>query len=211
MAGRLRVAVLVSGEGTTFEGLADAFDRREANAEIVLVLADRPGVPAIARAERRGLPAGMLPRPGVDPSGWSRSAETLLRERKVELVVLAGFLSVVPSEFLRAFPGRIINVHPSLLPRHGGPGMYGRRVHEAVLRSGDAETGATVHLVTDELDGGTVLAQARLPVPPRASADDLRAVLRPVEIRTLVDVIAKVADGTWPLPLSRSTGSSSDR
>jgi phosphoribosylglycinamide formyltransferase-1 len=115
----------------------------------------------------------------------------------VELVVLDGFLSVIPPELLARWRGRMINIHPSLLPRHGGRGMFGRRVFEEVLAAGDAETGATVHLVTEQLDGGPILEQRSLPVHPGDTPETLRERLRPVEIETLCTAI-----GAWKPPRS---------
>ncbi|HEY6238291.1 MAG TPA: formyltransferase family protein, partial [Thermoplasmata archaeon] len=123
-----------------------------------------------------------------------------LKERGVELVLLAGFLAILPPEFLRAWSGRTVNLHPALLPRYGGAGMYGRHVHEAVLRSGDSETGVTVHLATDDVDAGPILWQERTSVEPGDTPEVLRERLRPLEMRALSEVLRRFADGTWNLP-----------
>ncbi|MCI4329181.1 MAG: phosphoribosylglycinamide formyltransferase [Thermoplasmata archaeon] len=200
MTDPLRVAVLVSGEGTTLEGLANAFARGEANAAIVLVVSDRAETPALERARRLGLEVHVATRAGLDPETWSATLSTLLRNRAVDLVVLAGFRSILPSQFLAAFRGRVINIHPSLLPRHGGRGMYGARVHRAVLESQEVETGATVHLVTGEVDAGPILWQERVLVGDADTADSLRERVRPAELRSLIRVIHDFAAHSVPLP-----------
>ncbi len=196
----LPFALLASGEGTTLEGLAEQIDGGRLAARLVLVLSDRPHAPAIERARRRGLPTSVLPFRGSVPGRWSAEASALLRARGAELVVLAGFLAILPREFLADWSGRIVNVHPSLLPRHGGPGMYGRRVHEAVLAAGDRETGVSVHLVTEAVDAGPVLWQHRLDVARGDTPETLRERLHPLEVRGLAEVLTAFADGRWPLP-----------
>jgi len=120
----------------------------------------------------------------------------------VDLVVLAGFLKQVPAEVVASYRGRIINVHPALLPRHGGPGMYGTRVHEAVLAAGDAESGATVHLVTEEYDRGPVLGQARVPVLRSDNAESLAARVLELEHRLLPAAVLAAAKAGHPVPFS---------
>jgi phosphoribosylglycinamide formyltransferase 1 len=197
----LTVAIFVSGEGTTFEALAERIDSGGLPARIALVVSDRPAAPAIERARRRGVDAELRPLRDAGPGAdWALGLSRELDQRGVELVVLAGFLSVLPKEFVSRWPGRIINVHPSLLPKFGGPGMYGHRVHEAVLRSGDPETGVTVHLVTEAVDAGPILAQVRVPVRADDTPDALRARLHPVEVEALAATILRFAGGELPLP-----------
>jgi len=198
----LPIAVLVSGEGTTLEGLAELAAGGHLPVRIVLVVADRPHIPAIERARRRGLPTIVLPARGVDPDVWSARLTRELVEQGVELVVLAGFLSILPPAWVDRWQGRAINIHPSLLPRHGGPKMYGPRVHRAVLASGDRETGATVHLVTSDVDGGPTIAQERLPVLPDDTPESLRARLHPVEVALLAATLRRFAEGQLPLPFT---------
>jgi phosphoribosylglycinamide formyltransferase 1 len=196
----LRLAVLVSGEGTTLEGLADAIDGGHLPASIVLVVADRPHAPAIERARRRGIPTVVLPMRGTPGATWADHLDSALHERRAELVLLAGFLSIVPDDWLDRWVGRVINIHPSLLPKYGGRGFYGRHVHEAVLAAGEPETGASVHLVTRSVDAGPVLAQARLPIGASDTPETLRARLRPIELDLLAQTIRRFADGSLPLP-----------
>ncbi len=196
----LALGVLVSGEGTTLEALADEIAAGGLGADIVLVVSDRATARAIPRAKSRGIPTAVLERRGVSADAWGEELHRLLTESGVELVVLAGFLSILPDSWLRRWRGRAINVHPALLPAHGGPGMYGRHVHEAVLRAHELESGATVHLVTEQVDGGPVLGQARIPIRPGETPESLRERIRPVERGVLFDVIGQFAEGKLPLP-----------
>ena len=196
----LRVGVLVSGEGTTLDGLADAIVEDAASVVVAVVVSDREGSPALERARRRGLPTAVVTSRGERAGSWGDRLSTELDAHGVQLVVLAGFLSILPDGWVERWRGRAVNLHPSLLPRYGGRGMHGRRVHEAVLAAGDRETGATVHLVTGEVDGGPAVAQERMAVLPGDTPESLRARLRPVEVALLVATIRRFADGSLPLP-----------
>jgi phosphoribosylglycinamide formyltransferase-1 len=193
MTGDLGVAVLASGAGTTLDELAVGLRRRGVPATIVLVLCDRPTAGAIDVARRHGFPVEVVPT--ADPVDWSRRASAALRRSAAGLVVLAGYLPILPAEFLAAWSGRIVNVHPSLLPLYGGRGMYGRHVHEAVLRDHRPESGVTVHLVTSEVDAGPILWQKSVPVSPDETPESLRAKVRPLEIEGLIAVIDRFARG----------------
>ena len=177
----LALGVLVSGEGTTLEALAEQAAGGHVPARIAIVLSDRPSAPALEKARRRGLATAIVPMRGTTPDAWAVRATQLLTNAGVELVLLAGFLSILPPAFVHTWRGRAINVHPSLLPRHGGKGFYGDRVHAAVLAAGDTESGASVHLVTDAVDGGPVLAQQRVPVEPGDTTERLRLRVRDAE------------------------------
>lgn len=200
-AGPLRLGVLVSGTGTTLLAIDEAVRRGSLNARIALVATDRPSCPGAKHAEDRGLPLEPLPVPKTLPPGeWERRLSAALERERVELVVLAGYLRVVPEEFLGRWEGRVINIHPSLLPKFAGPGMYGKHVHAAVLASGDPETGATVHVVTPEVDRGPVLAQERWPVRPGETADQLSERQKPLEHALVVSVLSRFAEGSLALP-----------
>ncbi|MFZ3356023.1 MAG: phosphoribosylglycinamide formyltransferase [Thermoplasmata archaeon] len=200
MARVLPVSFLVSGEGTTLDAIGESIAGGHLSARVALVVADRPHVPAIERARRRGFATTVIPTRGVPESEWTERLTAALRAQGTELVVLAGYLSILPRPWVAEWRGRVINLHPSLLPRYGGKGMYGPKVHAAVLAAGERETGATVHLVTDAVDAGPTLLQARIPIEPNDTPDTLRARLHPVEIRLLTEVLRRFADGTWPLP-----------
>lgn len=157
-----RLAVLASGGGSNLQALIDAHERGDLPAPIVLVISDRATAGALERARRHGIPAVHVGRKQhTDPEG--RMLE-LLREHRVDVVVLAGWLSLVGPRLLAGFPDRVINIHPGPLPRFGGKGMYGRHVHEAVLAAGAASSGPTVHLVNERYDEGPILAHVEVPV-----------------------------------------------
>jgi phosphoribosylglycinamide formyltransferase-1 len=200
MARPLPIGVLVSGEGTTLEALAEMEAVAHLPARFALVVSDRPHAPAIEKARVRGLPTLVLPTHGIPPETWAARLTAELEGRGVELVILAGFLSILPPSWVAHWAGRAINLHPSLLPRYGGPGMYGRRVHVAVLAARERTTGATVHLVTSDVDGGPAIAQERVPVVPDDTPETLRDRLAPVEVALLAQVIRRFAEGTLPLP-----------
>jgi phosphoribosylglycinamide formyltransferase 1 len=195
----LRLAVLASGEGTTLEGLANALRADPADAQIVLVISNRPAAPVLERARRLGLPTAVEGN-AEDREAWGRRLTDALESRHVELVVLAGFLAILPPTWVERWNGRAINLHPSLLPRYGGRGMYGLRVHAAVLAAGERETGATVHLVTGDVDGGPPIAQERLPIEPGETPERLRDRMRPVEVGLLARTVRRFANGELPLP-----------
>jgi phosphoribosylglycinamide formyltransferase 1 len=192
----MRLAVAVSGRGSNLDALLAAC-RRDPVADVVLVLSNRAGAGGLERARTAGVPAAVLADPS-DPSEWL----ALLAEHRIDLVVLAGYLKLVPAGVIARYRGRIVNVHPALLPAFGGPGMYGHRVHQAVLASGAAESGATVHLVDEAYDQGAVLAQARVPVLPGDDADRLAARVLEVEHRLLPAVVLAAARAGRPVPLA---------
>lgn len=163
-------------------------------ARVVLVVSDR-SAEGLARAAERGIATHLLAdfRDGTE---WRR----MLTTGACDLLVLAGYLRLVPADVVRAMPGRIINVHPALLPKFGGPGMHGSRVHEAVLASGDVESGATVHLVDEAYDRGPVLAQGRVAVPARATTATLAAAVLAVEHRLLPAAVRAAAVAGRPVP-----------
>jgi phosphoribosylglycinamide formyltransferase 1 len=216
MPRRLAIGVLASGEGTTLDALAEQAAGGHVPARIAMVLSDRPYAPVLEKARRRGLPTAVLPLKGSSGEKWTSQATKILIDAGVELVVLAGYLSILPPSFTKLWEGRAINIHPSLLPRYGGRGLYGDKVHAAVLAAGDAESGATIHLVTDDVDGGPVLAQQRVLVEPGDTPEQLRVRVQAAERVALYSVIARFAEGEWPLPYrdpsgrARSRGTDSD-
>jgi phosphoribosylglycinamide formyltransferase 1 len=191
----MRIAVAVSGRGSNLEALLRALGPG-APARVVVVLSDRPAAGGLARAADHGVPGEVLAAPN-DPAEWLARLE----RHRVDLLVLAGYLKLVPPEVVARYRGRIVNVHPALLPAFGGRGMYGHRVHEAVLASGARESGATVHLVDEVYDRGAILAQARVPVLPGDDADRLAARVLEAEHRLLPAVVLAAAASGRPVPL----------
>jgi formyltetrahydrofolate-dependent phosphoribosylglycinamide formyltransferase len=190
----MRIAVALSGRGSNFEALLRALGPG-APAEVVLVLSDR-AAPGLAYARERAIPTEVLQRPEEDAE-WLQ----LLRRHEAQLVVLAGYVKLVPGAVVSAYRNRIINIHPALLPDFGGKGMYGRRVHEAVLASGARESGATVHLVDEQYDRGPVLAQARVPVLPGDTPDRLAQRVLELEHQLLAAVVLAAARAGRAVPL----------
>jgi phosphoribosylglycinamide formyltransferase 1 len=183
-----RVAVLASGEGTTFQALVEALRARPAPvAEVVLAVAGRPDAGALRRAKGLGITAEVVAR------GEPGRLMEVLEMREPDLVVLAGYLSLVPADVVRRYGGRMLNVHPGLLPAFGGPGMYGRRVHEAVIEAGCRVSGVTVHLVDESYDTGPILAQWPVPVMPDDDAARLEDRVRATERRLLPRVVELLA------------------
>jgi phosphoribosylglycinamide formyltransferase 1 len=191
----MHVAVAVSGRGTNLEALLRSLGPG-APARVVLVLSNRADAPALERAAERGIATVTL-RDHADGREWLSALE----RHGVELLVLAGYVKLVPAEVVERYRGRILNVHPALLPAFGGQGMYGRRVHEAVLASGARESGATVHLVDEVYDRGAILGQARVPVLPGDDPETLAARVLEVEHRLLPAAVLAAAAAGRPVPI----------
>ena len=181
----VRVAVLVSGGGTNLQALLDTLHDSPI-ARIARVISSRSDAGALERARRAGVPTTVL-RDAGDP------AEVLSALAGAQLVVLAGYLKLVHASVVARFRGRIINIHPALLPDFGGAGMYGRRVHEAVLASGAKESGATVHFVDEEFDRGAIIAQEKVPIEAGDTPDTLAARVLEAEHRLLPRVVLELA------------------
>ena len=183
--GPVRVAVLVSGGGTNLQALLDAFHDSPI-ARIARVISNRPDAGALERARTAGVPTTVL-RDAKDPA----ELHTALAD--AQLVVLAGYLKLVHPSVVARFRGRMINIHPALLPDFGGAGMYGHRVHEAVLASGAKESGPTVHFVDEEFDRGAIIAQERVPVKAEDTPETLAARVLEAEHRLLPRVVLELA------------------
>ena len=172
----VKIGVLVSGGGTNLQALLDAQKRGEIpDGEISLVIASRKKAYALERAREAGVPALALPRRDYEKTAdYDAALLTALQEAGVELVVLAGFLCVLGEKMLKGYEGRIVNVHPSLIPAFCGDGFYGLHVHEAALERGVKVTGATVHLVNEVTDGGPILLQKAVEVLPNDTPESLQ-------------------------------------
>lgn len=164
---RARIAVFVSGGGTNLEALLNAQENgRIPHGEIVLVLSSSEGAYALERAKNHGVPGFAVPRKGRSQDEFEAGLSEKLNEYRVDLIVLAGFLSILSENFVKAWPDRILNVHPSLIPSFCGKGFYGLKVHEEALKRGVKVTGATVHLVNEIPDGGRILLQKAVEILP---------------------------------------------
>ena len=194
----VRIGVLVSGGGTNLQQLIDAQARDElGGGRIVTVISSKPGVYALERAKNAGIEAVTLSRKDYpDAEAYSQALIDALRERDVELVVLSGFLTITSDSFVRAFPDRIMNVHPALLPAFGGKGFYGLHVHEAVLSRGCKVTGATVHFANEVCDGGPIILQRAVEVREDDTPEALqRRVMEEAEWKLLPKAVALFCEG----------------
>ena len=187
-----RIGVLASGGGSNLGAILSHLDARgeRASGSVVLVASDRAAAPALDRGRARAAPAVHL----ADPADGD-AMQALLREHRIGLVVLAGYLKLIPPPVIRAYRGRVINVHPALLPAFGGPGMYGIRAHRAVIASGVRVSGVSVHFVDEEYDRGPIIAQWPVPVRPDDSAESLAARVLRVEHILYPRVVDAVAAG----------------
>lgn len=193
-----RFAVLISGNGSNLQALIDEVHAKEI-AEIVLVLSDRADAYGLIRAEKAGIPAFFVdPKEYPDRQEYHLALLRMVLEAKADFVVLAGYLRILTKPWIDIFPNRILNIHPSLLPRHCGKGYYGLKVHEAVLAAGDTESGATVHFVDEGTDTGPVLYQERVKVAAEETPESLQQKVLAVEHRLLVKAAAELAEKLRP-------------
>jgi len=190
------LGILASGEGTTLQALLDACAREELVAQVGVVISNNSASGALRRAAAAGVACAHLSsKTHPEPAELDAAIRSCLEGHGVDLVVLAGFLKKLGPLTLSAYGGRILNTHPALLPKFGGPGMFGQHVHRAVLAAGDAVSGASVHVVTAEYDTGPILAQRTVPVHLDDTADILAERVQTAERALLVDFIAEVASG----------------
>ena len=177
MSEKIRIAVLVSGGGTNLQALIDAQQAGEIpDGEIALVVSNKTGAYALERAAKAGIPAVTVTKKasGGTQEGFEQALLAILKENRIDLIILAGFLAILSADFTRAYNDRIINVHPSLIPSFCGKGFYGLKVHEAALEYGVKVTGATVHLVNEIPDGGRILLQKAVDILPDDTAETLQ-------------------------------------
>ena len=175
MLNKARIAVLVSGGGTNLEALLKAQESGAIpHGEIVVVLSSTEGAYALERAKNHGVPGFAVPRKAMTQAEFETALEEKLTEYQADLIILAGFLSILSADFVSRWPERIINVHPSLIPAFCGKGFYGLKVHEAALSRGVKVTGATVHLVNEIPDGGRILLQKAVDILPGDTAEVLQ-------------------------------------
>lgn len=189
---KTRIAVLVSGGGTNLQALIDA--NLQAG-EIALVVASRPGVYALERARSAGIPSVVIAKKGSTQQAFEEKLRAALEEYRIELIVLAGFLTILSEDFTRRYPRRILNIHPSLIPAFCGEGYYGLRVHEAALSRGVKLTGATVHFVNEIPDGGEIVLQKAVEVHEGDTPEILqRRVMEQAEWKLLPQAVELVSE-----------------
>ena len=196
--GNTKIAVLVSGGGTNLQALIDAQARGElGGGEISLVLASKPGVYALERAAKAGIPGMVLARKEfADADSYTEALVATLQEQGIELVVLAGFMIIIGEGMYKAFPNRIINVHPALIPSFCGQGFYGLHVHEAALAKGVKVSGATVHFVTPECDAGPIILQKAVEVKEDDTPETLqKRIMQEAEWKILPEAVKLFCQG----------------
>ena len=179
-----RILVMASGEGTTFQEIYHACSHKRINGDIIALVSDRPDSGAVSRAGKMNIP--------VIHYRLAHISEVIEKVKKLEpdIIALAGFLKILPEEFIHSFHGKIVNTHPSLLPCFGGKGMYGINVQYAVLKSGAKVTGCTIHMVDNDIDHGPIIAQETVPVMPSDTAESLMARVHSVELDLYIDAIS---------------------
>ena len=187
MSEKWRLAVFASGSGTNAENLIEHFNKTF-DKRVELVLSNNPEAYVLERAARLGVPSRVFTRQELREG----QVLQLLQENEIDFVVLAGFLWLVPADIIEAYRNRIVNIHPALLPRYGGKGMYGHHVHEAVLANGDKESGITIHYVNEKYDSGDIIFQARCPVLPGDTPESLQERVHALEYEHFPRVVEEL-------------------
>ena len=184
---KVNIAIFVSGSGSNCENLIRYFEGSE-RVSTSLVISNRADAYALVRANKFGVPSVVVTKPELnDPDVML----PLLRKYDIQFIVLAGFLPLIPDFLIAAYPRKIVNLHPALLPKYGGKGMWGHHVHEAVKAAGETETGMTVHYVTPVCDGGEIIAQYKCALSPSDTVDDIAAKEHELEMRYFPEIVEK--------------------
>jgi formyltetrahydrofolate-dependent phosphoribosylglycinamide formyltransferase len=195
MEAPLRLAVLISGSGTNLQAIIDGCQSGAIPAAVALVISSREEAYGLVRARQAHIPTAIFRRKDFpDNAAAVTHLLGLLQTHRIDMIALAGYLKIVPPEIIRAFPRRIVNIHPGLLPGYGGKGMYGHYVHEAVIANREKESGVTVHLVDEQYDHGQILAQEKVRVLPEDTPDTLAARVLVVEHRLYPRVIRELCE-----------------
>ena len=190
---KVNIAIFVSGSGTNCENLIRCFKDSE-RVRCALVVSNKADAYALVRATNLGVPTAVAPKAQLNDADFMM---LLLRQYGIDFIVLAGFLPLVPDFLIDAYPRRIVNIHPALLPKYGGKGMWGHHVHEAVKAAGEAETGMTVHWVTPVCDGGEIIAQYRCALSPDDTVDDIAEKEHLLEMKYFPQVVEQVLKETF--------------
>jgi phosphoribosylglycinamide formyltransferase-1 len=191
-----RLVILVSGGGSNLQSIIDAVSRGEINTNIAAVIADRRGAFALERAKNFGIPAIEIDRWDKElfpqKEDFARKVAETINEYAPDLIVLVGYLSILPPETTERYKNRVINIHPSLIPKFCGMGFYGMKVHEAVLAADETESGATVHYVDEGVDTGGIILQEKVPIVAEDTAETLAARVLEVEHKIIVEAIRQL-------------------
>lgn len=184
----MNLAIFASGTGTNAARIIDYF-RGSSSVKVGLIVCNKPGAGVLGVAEREGVPTLLIEK---EPFFRGSAYVTELREKSIDFIVLAGFLWKIPEALVRAYPGRIINIHPALLPKYGGKGMYGRFVHEAVIAAGEKESGITIHWVDEHYDHGEPIRQVKVIVEPEDTPETLAGKIHLLEYEHFPKVLEEV-------------------
>lgn len=191
-----RLVILASGTGTLFSSIVQACKNNTLKAKVIGLISNNKNSLVLQKAKKEKIPAKVLdPKDFPSFKEWDAHLCSYLKTQKPDLILLAGFVKKISPEVLAAFKGRILNIHPSLLPRHGGQGMYGIHVHRSVLESGDKTTGISIHLVSEEYDTGSLLAQKEIPVSSEDNPESLQEKVKKIEAVFYVSVLQKILEG----------------
>lgn len=197
MSGETRISVLISGGGTNLQSLIDAAEKGElAGARIVQIISSKADAYGLERGRKHGIPTKVISKAEYpDMKERMAAVKEALDAENTDLVVLAGYLSILDSEVIKAYEGRIINIHPSLLPKFGGKDCYGIKVHRKVLEAGEKESGATVHFVDEGIDTGMIIIQGKVPVMEDDTEDELQKRVLVQEHRILPEAVRMIING----------------
>lgn len=195
MPGPLKLAILISGGGSNLQALIDACEDPGYPAEIILVISNNPEAYGLERARNAGIPAETVNHKDYSSrESFDEALHAILEQHNPDLICLAGFMRILSLGFVQKWDGKIINTHPSLLPKHGGRGMFGDHVHRAVLAAGDDESGPSIHYVTAEVDQGPVILQRRVPVQSDDTVESLRERVVAAEHLAYVEAVKMIAE-----------------
>jgi phosphoribosylglycinamide formyltransferase 1 len=187
----IRIAIFASGSGTNAENIVQSF-KTHSEIRVELILTNNSSAYVIERSKSMGIDCVIFTREDLNKN---KTVENLLQERKVDWIILAGFLWLIPASLIQKYPDRIINIHPALLPAYGGKGMYGQFVHEAVIANGESKSGITIHLVNEEYDKGIILYQAECDITKDDTSDSLAKKIHQLEYTYFPRVIEKAILG----------------
>ncbi len=183
-----KIAIFASGSGSNAENIARYFENNK-NIKVELILSNRKNAYVLKRAEKLNIPTRVFTK---DELYNTNNIKNLLLDKNIDLIVLAGFLLLIPKHLITAFPYRIINIHPALLPKYGGKGMYGDRVHQKILENGDKESGITIHYVNEKYDDGQIIHQAKFPVEKDDTIEDIAQKAHEMEYKHYPQVIERL-------------------
>lgn len=198
------LVILASGTGTLFSSIVQACKNNTLKAKVISLISNNKKSLVLQKAKREKVPVKVLdPKDFTSFKEWDAHLCSYLKTQKPDLILLAGFVKKIGPEVLASFKGRILNIHPSLLPRHGGQGMYGIHVHRSVIESGDHTTGISIHLVSEEYDTGSLLAQKEISVSSEDNPESLQEKVKKIEAVFYVSTLQKILEGKIPLETDR--------